>query len=1318
MISMRIKKFYKKTGRNLQFDAKEPVGFDKTKVECFNCHKTGHFARECRTKEDNRRRDGWNPGNKDRSRTGKKEESKALVTVDGESVDWTTHSEDDENYAFMASNSSGSDTQVNSCSNECKESYANLKRLYDAQREELSDASVEIKAYTQDLDDKTDVLTYHKKLLAKAQKEKDDLEVIVDKWNHSSKNLGKIVNSHMSARDKFGLGYGDYRYSGILSYENEVLQSVFKGNKSDFENLPLHKRLGKTGEMQAVPPPMTGNYLPSGPDIEIDDSQYTYGPGKTQPSESESQTTELDTCDSNISTEPSELVSEPVVNESNIEVQPKIWSDALIIEEYESDSDDECMTVKTKGLDTPSFANKQVKTPRENVKNQSTHSQKPKGLKIELGHGFMKGGMFCLVMIVTEPIQRKAPGNVGNTGVRGKKVICYNCRGEGHVARQCKEQKRKMDSQYFKDKALLMEAKEKGDVLDAEAEAFLADVECTAPYDQPQALTTTNMFQANHEDAYDSDVDEGPNAAVAFMANLSSTSATNSQVNEVHSNDNPIFDNVDYQLNQEMHQEEHLDSDAETEIDDNTIPYHQYLLDTEAQNVPTEVSADTSDKVSMIAILTDLQTQLDGHAKVNQEKCLEVETLKNELSQCKQEIYRLDTQKVKLDLENKVRQEQALANTHSRTANTEKLSALTAENTKAESPSDWSKTPSEPAKTVLKRAPRINEFLSLRLRLNNVCATCNKSLAFANHSDCLVMCDGSVNVKPHQTKRFKRQPRKEWKPVKKVWKPISKPVANTSLSWNPLKAFLIFEKYSLTRIMEPTDMPIRNYPRVQKGSLVVQIVLWYLDSGCSRHMTGDRARLINFVEKFIGTVRFGNDEYAAIIGYGDYKLGDTIISRVYYVEGLKHNLFSVGQFCDGGLEVAFRQHSCHIRNYDMVDLLKGSRTTNLYSISLNDMMSASPVCLLTKASSTKSWLWHRRLNHLNFGTLNELARNNLVRGKSKKASHPLKTENTNTEVLHTLHMDLCGPMRTESINGKKYVLVIVDDYTRMVGRFLRSKDETPQVIEKFIVKTQRALNATVRFVRTDNGTETALSKDGTELLWKLLVLSMLILSKAPPVLMGCQLATACYTLNRSLVHTLHGKTYYELLKGKKPNLQYFRVFGSLCYPTNDYDDVGKLKAKADIGIFVGYAPTKKAYRIYNKRTRKIQETVHVAFDELTEGLTSVQTSSGLAPQQMTSVQNSTELELTALQSGRSRSALVKDPEPPSVPPTKKQVDDLFQWFDDDEVVLRNLRFCSDNSVNVSCCQPSTQNANGSPSTTVISEGAPAVTENLLASSIP
>ncbi|GJS84253.1 ribonuclease H-like domain-containing protein [Tanacetum coccineum] len=360
MISMRMKKFYKKTGRKLQFDAKEPGT------------------------QDNRRRDAWNSGNKDGSRTGQKEDSKALVTVDGEGVDWTNHSED-EDYALMACNSSDSDTEVISCSNKCKESYANLKKLYDAQREQLSDASIEIKAYSQglkkveaqlvahqqgqlwyeqkikfmkiDLDDKTDVLTYHKKLLAEAQKEKEDLKAKVEKWHNSSKNLSKLLNTQMSANDKFGLGYGDHRYDGILSYENEVLQSVFMNKKSEIENQPLYDRFVTAEGMHAVPPPMTGNYMPSGPDVEVDDSKFTYGPKQTQPNESESQSSEFDTCESNISAEPSELVSEPVVNESNVKSQPKVWSDAPIIEEYESDSDDECVVIPTKQQETPSFAN-------------------------------------------------------------------------------------------------------------------------------------------------------------------------------------------------------------------------------------------------------------------------------------------------------------------------------------------------------------------------------------------------------------------------------------------------------------------------------------------------------------------------------------------------------------------------------------------------------------------------------------------------------------------------------------------------------------------------------------------------------------------------------------------------------------------------------------------------------------------------------------------------------------------------------------------------------------------------------------------------
>ncbi|GJU38043.1 retrovirus-related pol polyprotein from transposon TNT 1-94 [Tanacetum coccineum] len=238
------------------------------------------------------------------------------------------------------------------------------------------------------------------------------------------------------------------------------------------------------------------------------------------------------------------------------------------------------------------------------------------------------------------------------------------------------------------------------------------------------------------------------------------------------------------------------------------------------------------------------------------------------------------------------------------------------------------------------------------------------------------------------------------------------------------------------------------------------------------------------------TVRFGNDHFGAIMGYGDYVISDSVISRVYYVEGLGYNLFSVGQFCDSDLEVAFRKHSCYVCDTDGVELLKGSHGSNLYTISVEDMMKSSLICLLSKASKHKLWLWHQRLNHLNFGTINDLARKDLVRGlprlkfekdhlcsacqlrKSKKHTHTPKPENTNLEVLNTLHMDLCGPMRVQTINGKKYILVIVDDYSRFMWvKFLRSKDETPMVVIKFLKQIQVSLNKTIRFIRTDNGTE-------------------------------------------------------------------------------------------------------------------------------------------------------------------------------------------------------------------------------------------------------
>ncbi|GJS07075.1 retrovirus-related pol polyprotein from transposon TNT 1-94 [Tanacetum coccineum] len=370
---------------------------------------------------------------------------------------------------------------------------------------------------------------------------------------------------------------------------------------------------------------------------------------------------------------------------------------------------------------------------------------------------------------------------------------------------------------------------------------------------------------------------------------------------------------------------------------------------------------------------------------------------------------------------------------------------------------------------------------------------------------------------------------------------------------------------------------------------------------------------------------------------------------------------------------------------------------NLYTLSLGNMMASSPICLLSKASKTKSWLWHRRLSHLNFGSINHLARHGLVRGlpklkfekdhlcsacalgKSSKKPHKPKSEDTNQEKLYLLHMDLCGPMRVASVNGKKYILVIVDDYSRFTWvKCLRSKDEAPAFIINFLKMIQVRLKETVRRIRTDNGTEfvnqtlreyyekvgisheTSVARSPqqngvVERRNRTLIeaaRTMLIYAKAPLFLWAEAVATACYTQNRSMIRRRHGKTPYELLHNKPPDLSYLHVFGALCYPMNDSENLGKLQPKADIGIFIGYAPTKKAFRIYNRRTRRIIETIHVDFDELT-AMASEHSSSGPALHEMTPVSIS--------------SGLVPNPpsSTPFVPPSRSDWDLLFQpMFDE------------------------------------------------------
>nr|GFA84505.1 integrase, catalytic region, zinc finger, CCHC-type, peptidase aspartic, catalytic [Tanacetum cinerariifolium] len=327
-------------------------------------------------------------------------------------------------------------------------------------------------------------------------------------------------------------------------------------------------------------------------------------------------------------------------------------------------------------------------------------------------------------------------------------------------------------------------------------------------------------------------------------------------------------------------------------------------------------------------------------------------------------------------------------------------------------------------------------------------------------------------------------------------------------------------------------------------------------------MTGNLKLLINFVEKFLGTVKFGNDQIAPILGYGDLVQGAVMIKRVYYVEGLNHNLFFVGQFCDADLEVAFRKSTCFIRDLKGNDLLTGSCGTDLYSITLQSTSSPNLICLMAKATSSQAWLWHRRLSHLNFDTINLLSKNDII----------------------------------------------------YLDSFLRSKDEKPEVLIDFLRLVQRGLQAQVRVVRTDKGTEflnqtlhAYFAAEGIQ--------HQTSVARTP------EQNGVVKRRNRTLVEAARTM----LSAAKVPLFFWAKAIATTCFTQNHGENLDKMKEKGDECIFVGYSTQSRAYRVFNKRTRVIMESIHVNFDELPQ-MASAHNSSDPAPtcQSMTSVQISSD----------------------------------------------------------------------------------------------
>ncbi|GKB30207.1 putative ribonuclease H-like domain-containing protein, partial [Tanacetum coccineum] len=424
----------------------------------------------------------------------------------------------------------------------------------------------------------------------------------------------------------------------------------------------------------------------------------------------------------------------------------------------------------------------------------------------------------------------------------------------------------------------------------------------------------------------------------------------------------------------------------------------------------------------------------------------------------------------------------------------------------------------------------------------------------------------------------------------------------------------------------------------------------FVDSGCSRHMTGNIAYLSDFKEFDGGYVTFGGGAHGGrISGKGTLKTDSLDFEDVYFVNELKFNLFSVSQMCDKKNYVLFTDTECLVLspNFKLPDesqiLLKIPRKDNMYSFDMKNIVPKETLtCLVAKATSDESMLWHRRLGHINFKNINKLVKDNLVRGlptkrfendqtcvaclkgKQHRASCKSKVLNPITKPLFMLHMDLFGPTFVSSLMHKKYCLVVTDDYSRFTWVFfLTTKDETSEILKNFIKEIENLVDKKVKIIRSDNGTEfknkvmddfcrekgikreysvarTPQQNGVAERRNRTLIeaaRTMLADFKLPTTFWAEAVSNACYVQNRVLVVKPHNKTPYELFRGFKPALSFMRPFGCHVTILNTLDSLGKFDGKSDEGFFVGYSLSSKAFRVYNTRTRRVEENLHIRFLE-------------------------------------------------------------------------------------------------------------------------
>src|SRR3954462_6785983 len=417
---------------------------------------------------------------------------------------------------------------------------------------------------------------------------------------------------------------------------------------------------------------------------------------------------------------------------------------------------------------------------------------------------------------------------------------------------------------------------------------------------------------------------------------------------------------------------------------------------------------------------------------------------------------------------------------------------------------------------------------------------------------------------------------------------------------------------------------------------------WIMDSGCTNHMTGDRNLLMesSLSPSSKKTITFTDKGKSKVLDLGRVAISqDQYIDKVMLVKSLGYNLMSVSMLCDLDLVVLFGKYGCLVQMVsDNSIIFRGVRKGHLYIVYFSEGPQIA-TCLLARA--TKCWLWHRRLGHAGMSNLQKLVlKKHVLRieeirftkdrlcvaceaGKMTKAKHPAKTIMTTTRPLELLHMDLFGPHKYSSFGGNCYGLVIVDDFSRYTWvHFLTFKSETQVVFKCFVKRVINNYCSKIKHIRSDNGTE--FKNSGVQEFLDEMGITHEFSAPYTPQQNGLverknrtliemartmlaeynthlkwwaeAINTACHIVNQVYLHKFFKKTSYELMVGKKPNVSYFKVFGTPCWICDPHHQ-SKFAPKACDGFMLGYGINLHTYRVYNISHHKIVETVDVRFDE-------------------------------------------------------------------------------------------------------------------------